>query len=94
MKEALKTLALPDDDKLERQLTSALYGYRNDNEIALVPKEIMKRQHGVESPDDADALAITYAYPVQKVPVGHGGGVNKIGQDGAAKASTEYNPFD
>lgn len=93
LKEALKTLALPDDDRLERQLTSALYGYRNDNEIALVPKEIMKRQYGAESPDDADALALTYAYPVQKVPVGHGGGLNKIGQDGAVKALTEYDPF-
>jgi hypothetical protein len=93
MKEGLKTLALPDDDRLERQLTSALYGYRNDKEIALVPKEIMRRQHGVESPDDADALALTFAHPVQKVPHGVGGGVNKLGTTGNTQALTEYDPF-
>lgn len=93
LREALPTLALPDDEQLERELTSQLYGYRNDNEIQLVSKEVMKRQHQVDSPDRADALAITYAYPVSKPLDGHGGGLNAAAREGGRKALQEYDPF-
>lgn len=93
IKAALPTLAIPDDDKLERELTTALYGYKHDNEIALVPKDIMERQHGVASPDDADALALTYAYPVAPPKDRQGGGHNMVGRDEGHKALHEYDPF-
>lgn len=93
MREMLPVTAIPDDDHLERELTSALYGYRNDNEIQLVSKEIMKRQHGVDSPDRADALALTFAYPVAAPQVGFGGGPNAMSRERGNMASTEYDPF-
>lgn len=94
MRSALPTLAIPDEEDLARELTSQLYGYRNDRDIQLVPKEIMKRQHGVESPDWADALALTYAYPVQKKQDGSpGGGTHHENARGGSFAKTEYDPF-
>lgn len=93
MREMLPYLALPDDPDLAKELVSALYGHRNDRDIQLVSKEIMKRQHGVDSPDLADALALTFAYPVQKMPDGkHGGGPNNANTS-PYRASTEYDPF-
>lgn len=95
LKEMLPKIAIPDRDELQKELTAALYGYRNDNEIQLVSKEVMLRQHQIPSPDEADALVLTYAYPVQKLPDGaHGGGPNMIGHNGGPKmASTDYDPF-
>jgi hypothetical protein len=95
MREALPTLAVPDSDKLQKELTSALYGYRDKSEeMQLVSKEIMKRVHKVDSPDLADALALTFAYPVQKRADNQGGGQHRTNtQDMGAKALTEYDPF-
>jgi hypothetical protein len=92
MREALPTLAIPDDPKLEKELVAQLYGHRNDKEIQLVSKEIMKRQHKVDSPDMSDALALTFAYPVQPLGDGKKGGGPYNG-DGQRKAKTEYDPF-
>ena len=91
MRASLPDIALPEDKTLRADLVSALYGYRGENEIQLVSKDIMKRVHKVESPDRADALALTFAYPVQKVQQGIGGGPYEPGrQRGVAK--TEYDP--
>jgi len=93
MRAALPTMAIPDDNELQRQLVSQLFSYRNDKDIMLVPKEIMKRMHQVDSPDDADALALTFAFPVQKAPDGSmGGGLQNRGSQ-TGKALTEYDPF-
>jgi hypothetical protein len=93
MRSALPTLAIPDTDVLEKQLTSALYGYRGDNEIQLVSKEIMLRVHKIESPDAADALALTFAYPVMKKLEGIGGGLYADnGEPRGNKALTDYDP--
>jgi hypothetical protein len=79
---------------LQKELTAALYGYRNDNEIQLVSKEVMLRQHQIPSPDEADALCLTFAYPVQKLLEGHGGGPNMMGHNGGPPmALTDYDPF-
>ncbi len=94
MKKMLPVIAIPDEQDLERELTTALYGYRNDNQIQLVSKEVMLRIHKVESPDKADALALTFAYPVQKKADGsHGGGPNAVGGRHGNFASTEYDAF-
>lgn len=55
---------VPDDDDLETDLTGVEYGYGPDQtSIQLEKKEHMKAR-GLASPDDADALACTFAEPV------------------------------
>ena len=56
--------AIPDDETLATDLTSVEYGYAADQvSIQLEKKEHMKAR-GLASPDDADALALTFAEPV------------------------------
>lgn len=65
----LRTGCLPDDGELKAQLIGVKSGYDSDNNIQLERKEDMKKR-GLASPDDADALALTFAYPVaQRSPV-------------------------
>lgn len=54
---------IPDDDELEAQLTAVEYKHDANNAILLEKKEDMKKR-GLPSPDMADALALTFAYPV------------------------------
>lgn len=54
---------IPDDQDLEDDLTGPEYGFNADQAIQLEKKEHMKAR-GLPSPDDADALACTFAEPV------------------------------
>jgi hypothetical protein len=64
MRDAMKAgIAIPDDDDLIADLTGVEYGYNIRTEIQLERKEDMKKR-GLASPDMADAMAITYVYPV------------------------------
>lgn len=84
MREALKAgLALPDDDALAFELLAPSYSFTHANEISLERKEDMKKR-GVRSPDRADALALTYAYPVL------GPSVQQMIE---AKAAQDYDPI-
>lgn len=56
-------VGIPDDDALEAQLTAVEYKHDANNALILERKEDMKRR-GLPSPDRADALALTFAYPV------------------------------
>ena len=72
---------------LQRQLTQREYGYTGSNQIKLESKDDMELR-GVESPDIADSLALTYAQevaPVKTVP----GMANQ-----AKQAEAEYNPLE
>ncbi|SRR6266849_3032756 len=60
----LKGGALPPDPDLKKQLASITYTLNNRDEIILTSKEVMMRE-GRESPDDIDALACTFAYPIE-----------------------------
>lgn len=52
---------IPDNSNLFSQLTTILYSYdRHEQRIKLEPKEEMKKR-GLESPDEADTLALTFA---------------------------------
>ena len=51
------------DEFLATDLTAVEYSFRADDSILLESKESMKRR-GLASPDDADALALTFAFPV------------------------------
>jgi hypothetical protein len=82
----LKGGAIPNDPDLKAQLVGPLYTYTIKNEIQLEKKEDMMRR-GLDSPDLADALALTFALPV----AAHEG----AGRDGPGKplVVSEYNPF-
>jgi hypothetical protein len=54
---------IPTDARLEQDLTAPGYAHDKADRIVLESKEKMKAR-GIDSPDDADALALTFAYPV------------------------------
>ena len=66
MRHWLERGSLPKDELLSAELTAPLYTYDAQNAIKLERKEDMKKR-GVPSPDVADALALTFAYPVQSL---------------------------
>lgn len=53
-------VSIEDDDDMASQLTSVQYGYDSKRRVKLESKEKMK-DRGLHSPDDADALALTFA---------------------------------
>jgi hypothetical protein len=63
MRAWLKSGSIPNDADLKAQLVGPLYTYTLKNEILLEKKEQMMSR-GLESPDLADALALTFAMPV------------------------------
>lgn len=70
MRDWLKHGAIPDDAELIADLTGPQYSFvlRDGRDaILLEPKESMKRR-GLASPDAADALAVSFAYPVAPRP--------------------------
>jgi len=82
----LTTGAIEDDDALVEQLVGPTYGFNGRDEIQLERKQDMKAR-GVASPDWADALALTFAWPVTPNI--------DAGLDGPHKPliETEYDPF-
>lgn len=63
MKDWLKTASLPADRQLKADLTGPLKKPNSSGTIFLEGKKEM-RARGLASPDAADALAVTFAYPV------------------------------
>lgn len=63
MRDWLKFGAIDDDTTLETDLTSVEYDHNAKDQLRLEAKEHMKKR-GLASPDDGDALAMTFAYPV------------------------------
>ncbi|MCS6828335.1 MAG: hypothetical protein NZ553_17095 [Caldilinea sp.] len=59
MRDAIRFSQLPDDDRLQEQLCSVNYGMDARMRYIIESKKDMKRR-GVESPDFADSLAMTY----------------------------------
>jgi hypothetical protein len=60
-------VAIPDDDALHADLTAPRYSYDSNQRTKLEAKEHM-RARGVRSPNDADALCLTFAAPVVERP--------------------------
>ena len=54
---------LPDDAQLKKELTAVQYGVTDKGRIRLQRKEDLMADYGF-SPDRADALAMTFAYPI------------------------------
>ncbi len=65
MKDWLRFGCLPDDADLIADLGGVEYGYDGADALLLERKDDMRRR-GLASPDDGDALALTFALPVAK----------------------------
>jgi len=63
MRQWLRTASIPNDRMLKSDLCSPQYKTNSSGSIALEAKKDM-RARGLASPDAADALAVTFAYPV------------------------------
>ena len=63
MKEWLKTASIPNDRRLKSDLTGPTIKPNSSGTIFLEGKKEMKAR-GLASPDAADALAVTFAFPV------------------------------
>lgn len=84
LREALRAgLAIEQCPDLEAELTSPEYTHNQRDQIALEKKSEIKKRLGI-SPDDADALALTFTFPVQKSQHTH--------EQGTALLS-DYDPF-
>lgn len=94
MREWLKGGAIPNDPELRAELTARQYGFNPKNEILLERKEDMKKR-GLSSPDNADGLALTFAYPVADLPPDAGVeryAPNAEGTMGSHAARSDYDP--
>jgi hypothetical protein len=65
MKEWLRFGCIPNDPDLIADLGNVEYGYDASDAILLERKDDMRRR-GLASPDDGDALALTFARPIAK----------------------------
>ena len=84
----LKGASLPEDPELKAQFLSITYTFNARDEIILTSKEVMMRD-GRPSPDDLDALVLTFAYPLAAHPE-----AGYLGAGHAPLVESEYNPFD
>lgn len=88
MREWLKGGAIQAEPDLRRQLIAPLYTFNLKNEIQLERKEDMMKR-GADSPDIADALALTFALPVAK----HANAGHEFAQHDKPLVESEYDPF-
>lgn len=63
MRDWLPIGCLEHDEALVTDMTGVEYGFTKSDQILLESKESMKKR-GMASPDDGDALALTFAFPV------------------------------
>lgn len=84
MRSAIRSgLCLPKDQSLKEELIAVEYSYNEKGEIMLERKSDLKKRLGF-SPDTADAIAISFAYPV----------VSANTAVSVSGANHEYNPYD
>lgn len=65
MRDWIPTGSIDPDQQLADDLSAPEYGFDKDGRILLEKKSDMKKR-GLASPDDGDALALTFASPVQR----------------------------
>lgn len=89
LKDALKAgLAIDSSETLETDLTQVEYGITPQTKVLLESKESMKSR-GLASPDEGDALALTYARPVAPL-----GGRKALGHTGAGRPKSSWDHLD
>lgn len=82
--------ALPHDPELTRELTGQTYTFKS-GKLALPPKEQLKELIGV-SPDLADALALTFTFPIASKPRDPRTGL-LLPEQGARSMPDDYDPY-
>jgi len=82
--------SIPDDDQLEEELTSRDFSHNDKDQLVLEKKRDMKKRLGV-SPDWADALYLTFAFPVAKLEIPRGEQDRLPGQ---RNANLDYDPLE
>lgn len=92
MRAWIKTGSLPPDPLLRAQLLGPTYTINPRGEILLEAKEAMMKR-GVESPDDADALALTFAQPLMPNEFAGGPHVAFTRPGGNRFAQMDYDPL-
>jgi len=91
MREWLKTGAIDDDPDLETDLTGREYGFvlREGRDAIILEKKKDMKKRGLASPDDADGLCLTFAYPVQPNPNAGRAAAGAV----ATQPGDDYDPF-
>lgn len=79
--------SIPNDPDLKAQLLSISYTHNNADAILLTSKDAMIRE-GKASPDDIDALALTFAIAIEPRPLRFGGYPIEVGS-----SASEYHPY-
>jgi hypothetical protein len=78
--------ALPESAELLAALTQTTYSFKGDK-LILEPKDVVKVRLGY-SPDDADAAALTFAYPVTPLV-----DMRRVFGKANSRHTFEYNPY-
>ncbi|HEY0909830.1 MAG TPA: terminase [Bradyrhizobium sp.] len=88
MREWLAGGMIDDDPELKADLTAVEYGYtmRDGRDAVILERKEHMKKRGLASPDDGDALALTFAYPV--APSDHSAQFSQT-----PIFSSEYNPY-
>jgi hypothetical protein len=88
MKAWLPYAAIDDDLELRADLPAVEYGYtlKNGRDCLILEKKEHMRKRGLASPDDGDALALTFAHPVGPSDHSHQFG-------GVVTHQVEYRPY-
>ena len=86
LKDWLQVGCLKNDEDVIADLTGVEYGFKQNDTILLESKESMKKR-GLASPDDGDALALTFAQPTAEFMGGEG--LTAL----VATVKREYNPY-
>lgn len=84
LKAALPSIYLDRDEELATDLTGAEYMLNDKDQVVLERKRDMKKR-GMASPDNGDALALTYAFPLHSAS-----GTGQTTLPGETRASNSY----
>ena len=82
--------AIDKDTKLATDLTSVQYGHNAKDQLLLEPKDAIKKR-GLASPDDGDALCMTFAFTVQPKD---GPGFEGAAGQARGRLQSEWDPFE
>ena len=88
MREWLTTGVVDPDVELTDDLVGVEYGFDKDGRLLLEKKEDMKKR-GLASPDNGDALALTFAEPVQRKDLR----TSRFGMGRNVQSVTDYSPI-
>ena len=93
MRDWLKGGAIPDDPELVSDLISVSYDDKTQSkrDVLLLESKKDMRSRGLASPDRADALAVTFAFPI--VPKDHRHDFGPQAGQGNQQVEVEYDPF-